>query len=86
MKKLSKINENPLNSNLAFQLSYMTDFLQGLVNEKYKLKAILIENGWLELDSMYDYEIYNKLYEEGNISNFININNNERELKKYDEV
>jgi L-glutamine-phosphate cytidylyltransferase len=86
MKKLSKINENPLNSNLTFQLSYMTDFLQGLVNEKYKLKAILIENGWLELDSMYDYEIYNKLYEEGNISNFININNNERDLKKYDEV
>ena len=73
MKKISKINGNPLNSNLSFELSYMTDFLQGLVNEKNKLKAVLIKNGWLELDSIQDYEIYNKLYKEGNISNFINI-------------
>ena len=76
MKKISKINGNPLNSNLSFELSYMTDFLQGLVNEKNKLKAVLIKNGWLELDSIQDYEIYNKLYKEGNISNFINIKNN----------
>ena len=75
MKKLSKTNGNPLNSNLPFELSYMTDFLQGLINEKNKLKAILIKNGWLELDSMQDYEIYNKLYKEGNISNFLNIKN-----------
>ena len=77
MKKLSKVNENPLNSDLAFELSYMTDFLQGLVNEKYRIKAILIKNGWLELDSMHDYEIYNKLYEEGNLSNFLNIKSDE---------
>ena len=78
MKKLSKIDKNPLNSNLSFELSYMTDFLQGLVNEKYKLKAILIKNGWLELDSIQDYEIYNKLYHEGKISNFLNIENNKK--------
>ena len=75
MKKISKIDINPLNSNLPFELSYMTDFLQGLINEKYKLKAILIKNGWLELDSVQDYEIYNKLYQEGKISNFLNIEN-----------
>ena len=80
MKELSKMGKNPLNSNLPFELSYMTDFLQGLVNEKYKLKAILIKNGWLELDSMQDYEIYNKLYQEGKISNFLNIENTENEM------
>jgi NDP-sugar pyrophosphorylase family protein len=58
----------------------MTDFLQGLINEKYKLKAILIKNGWLELDSMQDYEIYNKLYQKGKISNFLNIENTENEM------
>ena len=78
MKKLSKIDKNPLNSNLSFELSYMTDFLQGLIDEKYKLKAILIKNGWLELDSIQDYEIYNKLYHEGKISNFLNIENNKK--------
>ena len=80
MKKISKIDINPLNSNLPFELSYMTDFLQGLINEKYKLKAILIKNGWLELDSMQDYEIYNKLYQKGKISNFLNIENTENEM------
>ena len=86
MKKLSKVNENPLNSDLAFELSYMTDFLQGLVNEKYRIKAILIKNGWLELDSMHDYEIYNKLYEEGNLSNFLNIKSDENKRDLKDEV
>ena len=80
MKKISKIDINPLNSNLPFELSYMTDFLQGLINEKYKLKAILIKNGWLELDSMQDYEIYNKLYQKGKISNFLNIENTENKM------
>ena len=80
MKKISKIDINPLNSNLPFELSYMTDFLQGLINEKYKLKAILIKNGWLELDSMQDYENYNKLYQKGKISNFLNIENTENEM------
>ena len=78
MKEISKMDKNPLNSNLSFELSYMTDFLQGLVNEKYKLKAILIKNGWLELDSIHDYEIYNKLYHEGKISSFLNIKNNKK--------
>ncbi len=70
---LSKIGKNPLNSKLPFRLSYMTDFLQGLINENYKLKAIGIENGWLELDSIQDYNIYNGLYQQGKISNFINL-------------
>ena len=72
-QNFSRENKNPLNPNLPFRLSYMTDFLQGLINEKYKLKAVFIENGWLELDSMQDYETYNELYEQGKISNFINI-------------
>lgn len=72
-QEISRENKNPLNPNLPFRLSYMTDFLQGLINEKYKLKAVFIENGWLELDSIEDYKIYNKLYEEETLSNFIKI-------------
>jgi len=72
-QNLSRENKNPLNPNLPFRLSYMTDFLQGLINEKYKLKAVLIENGWLELDSIHDYNIYNELYQQEKISNFIKI-------------
>lgn len=75
IQNLSKEKKNPLNPNLPFKLSYMTDFLQGLINEKHKLKAVLIENGWLELDSLHDYNIYNELYQQGKISDFINIKN-----------
>ncbi len=75
-KQIATIGSNPLNSSLPFEKSYMTDFLQGLINEKHKLKAVLIENGWLELDSIQDYNIYNKLYQQGKISNLINIENN----------
>jgi L-glutamine-phosphate cytidylyltransferase len=51
---------NPLNSKLPFENSYMTDFLQGLINDGEKLKAITIENGWLELDTINDYNLYIK--------------------------
>ena len=34
----------------------MTDFLQGLINDGCKLKAIEIENGWLEFDAVKDNE------------------------------
>ena len=49
---------NPLNSSLSFENSYMTDFLQGLINYGQKLKAISIENSWLELDNIDDYKLY----------------------------
>ena len=51
---------NPLNSKLSFENSYMTDFLQGLIDDGQKLKAISIENGWLELDTIDDYNLYIK--------------------------
>ena len=61
-KEYSAKNSNPLNSSLPFEKSYMTDFLQGLINSNYNLKAVLVENGWLELDSIHDYETYQKMY------------------------
>ena len=36
----------------------MTDFLRGLINNGQKLKAINIENCWLELDNIDDYNLY----------------------------
>ena len=48
----------------------MTDFLQGLINDGQKLKAISVENGWLELDSINDYEIYENLFENRKIEQF----------------
>ncbi len=66
-------NINPLNPDLPFERSYMTDFLRGLISENYKLKAITIQNGWLEVDTINDYNLYNKLHKNHLLSNLINL-------------
>ena len=61
MKNISNSSMNPLNPNLPFEKSFMTDFLQGLIRNNQKLNAIIIENGWLEIDSLEDYNLYEKM-------------------------
>jgi hypothetical protein len=48
----------------------MTDFLQGLINNGHKLQSIIVQNGWLELDTIHDYNLYEKL-KQSNSLNFI---------------
>ena len=74
-EEAKKTGENSLNSNIDFKKSYMTDFIQGLINAGCKIKAISINNGWLELDNNDDYKIYNKMYEDGKLSEFIELKN-----------
>lgn len=60
---------------------YMTDYLQLLINKGFKLKATLIFNGWLELDSVRDYVVYNQLINDGLISQIIKLeDSNENEV------
>ena len=74
-KKKSKDERvNILNSNLPFEKSYMTDLLQGLINVGCKIKAVPVSNGWLELDSIHDYEVYNKKFDDKTISEFFSVN------------
>jgi choline kinase len=72
-KNQSTKNFNPLNPIVSFQQSYMTDLLQGLINTGCKLKAVMIENGWLELDSIDDYKKYTELFSQKKISEFIDL-------------
>ena len=74
-KEYSDKNSNPLNSSLPFEKSYMTDFLQGLINSNFNLKAVIIENGWLELDSVNDYEIYQKMHHDNSLNELIVLEN-----------
>jgi L-glutamine-phosphate cytidylyltransferase len=73
MKKKSLSGKNPLNPKISFEKSFMTDFLQSLIKENCKIKAISINNGWLELDSISDYNIYKKKIKDGTIREFINL-------------
>jgi len=52
----------------------MTDFLQGLIDEGVKLKAVNINNGWLELDNINDYRLYTEPSSKSKIRKFFDIN------------
>ena len=75
VKNIAKDGINLLNPKLSFEKSYMTDFLQFLITDGAKLKAVYIDNGWLELDSIEDYRIYQDLQKTGSLSNFFELSN-----------
>lgn len=74
-KQAKKTGKNPLNPNIPFKKSYITDFIRGLIKAGHKIKSIPIENGWLELDTYKDFEIYTKMFEEKTISEIFEVKN-----------
>lgn len=56
-----------------FQNWYMTDFLQYYINSGFKIKPVSIDNGWLELDTVEDYNLYNELYKTDTLTDFIDL-------------
>jgi choline kinase len=46
---------------------YMTSFLQHLIDTGNPLRAVLVEGGWLEVDTSRDLEIYENLAERGEL-------------------
>lgn len=67
LRRIAQGGKNPLNPNLPFEKSYMTDLLNDLIAEKCRLKAIPINNGWLELDTISDFTLYEKLHNENSL-------------------
>ena len=72
-KKISKKKSNPLNANLPFEKSFMTDLLQGLINSNYQLHSVPIHGGWLELDTVEDFETYQRMFGNNTIKKFITL-------------
>ncbi len=72
-KNQSKLGINPINPKLDFEKSYMTDLLRGMINNGNKIKSIPIHHGWLELDSLDDFEHYQKKFNENTLNEFFSI-------------
>ena len=47
-----------------FENMYMTSFIQILIDSGWEVKATLIKNGWLEVDTVEDLESYEKIPKE----------------------
>jgi L-glutamine-phosphate cytidylyltransferase len=71
-KNKAKSGKNPLNDKVDFKKSYMTDLLNSMILENFNLKAIEIQNGWLELDSINDLKIYEKMDQKKTLKNIFN--------------
>ncbi len=53
---------------------YMTSFLQYLIDLDFEIRAAFTKNGWLEVDTARDLELYEKCFLEGTLKKIINLN------------
>jgi L-glutamine-phosphate cytidylyltransferase len=56
-----------------FENMYMTSFLQLLIDKSWKAKAVQVNNGWLEIDSLEDIRQYEKMAEDGVLDRFYKV-------------
>ena len=56
-----------------FDNMYMTSFLQLLIDDGWRVKAVEVNGGWLEVDTVDDLDIYQALAESGELDRFYKI-------------
>ena len=66
----SKYWGKPWQTSSVFQKAYMTDLLQAIIDSEAKVYPLKIEKGWLEFDTIEDYEKANSWVENGTLSRF----------------
>ncbi|MBI3928075.1 MAG: phosphocholine cytidylyltransferase family protein [Armatimonadetes bacterium] len=54
----------------SFPNMFMTSFLQHLIETGWPVQAVLVEHGWLEVDTLEDLELYGRLLAEGRLDRF----------------
>ena len=74
IKKQSTAKNNDLNKNLPFEKLRIVDLLQGLIERNYTINSILIKNGWLEFDTMNDYELYSNMLAQNTLHKLMELN------------
>jgi L-glutamine-phosphate cytidylyltransferase len=57
----------------AVERMYMTDFLRHLAAHVSPLKAVPVRRGWLEVDSREDLETYRRMYERGELTTLLKL-------------
>ena len=68
-----QLDRNEMYDGKDFDNMYMTGFLQLLIDSGWKAKAVLVNNGWLEIDSVDDLTQYETMAEQGDLDNFYKV-------------
>ena len=74
IKFYQSLNRTEYYDGRDFDNMYMTSFLQALINVGWKVKAIGVNGGWLELDSVEDLILYQNLAENGQLEMLCKLN------------
>ena len=56
-----------------FDNMYMTSFIQALIDAGREVRAAFTDNGWLEVDTVADLELYHRMYDSGRLVDFIDL-------------
>jgi choline kinase len=70
-----KLNRRGTYDGKDFYNMYMTSYLQLLIDAGWKAKAVLVNNGWLEIDSVDDLKKYESMSENGLLDSFYRVEN-----------
>ena len=54
---------------------YMTSFLQHLIDNGWMVQSVPVANGWLEVDTMEDLQLYSRMQAEGTLDQLYRFNN-----------
>ncbi len=68
-----EMDRNALYDGKTFDNMYMTSFIQHLINLGWDVRASFTSNGWLEIDTQSDLQIYEKMESEGLLNNFYQV-------------
>jgi NDP-sugar pyrophosphorylase family protein len=51
-----RVGNGPWHASKSINTGYMTDFMQELIDQRLKVHATIVKRGWLEFDTVSDYE------------------------------
>lgn len=64
----NSLDHSSLYDGKDFDNMYMTSFIQYLIDSSWDVKASLVNNGWLEVDTSEELECYEELYRTGKLT------------------
>lgn len=67
------LDKNDLYDGKDFHNMYMTSYIQKLIDNGLKVKAVFSKSGWLEIDSKSDLDLYNELHTNNELEKFITL-------------
>tara|TARA_B100000780_G_scaffold279220_1_gene256664 strand:- start:20 stop:799 length:780 start_codon:yes stop_codon:yes gene_type:complete len=68
-----KLQSENVGASMQFNNMYMTDFLQLMIEHSYDLYVSEIQGGWLEIDTVQDLNVYNKMQAESTLAELCQI-------------